>query len=172
MSNSESALGTRAVSRNENRMPEIKGQRLYVNLGASQVRRRLKGVGLGVRKVESAGRNQAVIIHTATGDHLLDLKAIFSDVMPKPSQAELGIPVENLRNLGATSAAWLREIGVHTREDLKRFGPVLAYRLVQQGQPRCSLNLLWALAGALEDIDWRALSPEQKEMLLKQVESD
>jgi uncharacterized protein (TIGR00730 family) len=62
-------------------MKEIKGQRLYVKLGASQVRRRLKGLGYGVRKVESAGRGEAVIIHTATGQHLRELKAIFQDVL-------------------------------------------------------------------------------------------
>ena len=32
-------------------MTDIKGDRLCVNLGASQVRRRLKGYGFGVRKV-------------------------------------------------------------------------------------------------------------------------
>jgi hypothetical protein len=62
-------------------MPEIKGQRLYVRLSASQVRRRLKGLGFGVKKVESADRNQAVIIHTATGEHLRELTAIFADVL-------------------------------------------------------------------------------------------
>jgi DNA transformation protein and related proteins len=41
---------------------------------------------------------------------------------------EVDIPVENLRNLGHTSATWLREIGVYTRSDLERIGPVLAYR--------------------------------------------
>ena len=62
-------------------MKEIKGERLYVELGASQVRRRLKGHGFGVRKVQSAGKNRAVIIHTATGDHLRDLEALFRDVI-------------------------------------------------------------------------------------------
>jgi hypothetical protein len=57
-------------------MSAIKGHRLLVNLSASQTRRRLKGHGLGVRKVESAGRNQAVVIHTATGDHLRELKGL------------------------------------------------------------------------------------------------
>jgi DNA transformation protein and related proteins len=61
-------------------MPERKGQRLYVNLGASQTRRRLQGFGHGVRKVESAGSNRAVIIHTATGRHLDELQAKFTDV--------------------------------------------------------------------------------------------
>jgi hypothetical protein len=62
-------------------MTEIKGERLYVRLSASQARRRLKGLGFGVRKVESAGRNRAVIIHTATGDHRRELLAILADVL-------------------------------------------------------------------------------------------
>jgi DNA transformation protein and related proteins len=61
-------------------MPEIKGYKLYVNLGASQTRRRLKGFGHGVRKVATAGRNRAVIIHTATGQNLRALEAKFADV--------------------------------------------------------------------------------------------
>ena len=59
---------------------EIKGDKLHVNLSASQTRKRLKGLGYGVRKVQSAGTNEAVIIHTATGDHLRDLEALFRDV--------------------------------------------------------------------------------------------
>jgi len=61
-------------------MPEFKGDELFVNLSASQARRRLKGFGHGVRKVQSAGRNQAVIIHTATGRHLQELENKFADV--------------------------------------------------------------------------------------------
>ena len=45
-------------------MTDIKGDRLYVNLGASQVRKRLKGHGFGVRKVFSDDKNRAVIIRT------------------------------------------------------------------------------------------------------------
>jgi hypothetical protein len=61
-------------------MGDIKGYRLYVNLGASQVRRRLKGLGYGVRKVQAVGRGQAVVIHTATGQHLRELAGVFADV--------------------------------------------------------------------------------------------
>lgn len=62
-------------------MNTIKGERLYVELGASQVRRRLRGHGFGVRKIETAGRQRAVIIHTATGQHLRELEALFHDVI-------------------------------------------------------------------------------------------
>ena len=61
-------------------MPDPKGSRLVVNLSASQTRKRLKTFGHGVRKVHSAGKNQAVIIHTATGRHLEELEAQFADV--------------------------------------------------------------------------------------------
>ena len=79
-------------------------------------------------------------------------------------------PIENLRNLGPASAAWLAEIGVHTEADLERMGPVLVYRLVKQRQPKTSLNLLWALQGALIDLDCRKLSDVVKRRLRKQVE--
>ncbi len=61
-------------------MPEPKGDKLYVQVGASEARRRLKGFGHGVRKVQSAGKNQAVVIHTATGRHLAELVRKFADV--------------------------------------------------------------------------------------------
>jgi hypothetical protein len=59
----------------------VKGERLHVALGASQVRRRLKGHGFGVRRVETAGKKRAVIIHTATGEHLRQLETLLQDVI-------------------------------------------------------------------------------------------
>ena len=70
------------------RMKHIKGERLYVGLSASQTRRRLKGLGYGVRKVESAGRDEAVIIHTATGEHRRELCALLADVLITPGEDE------------------------------------------------------------------------------------
>lgn len=56
---------------------------LYVALSASEVRRRLKGHGLGVRRVEAAGKGRAVIVHTATGKHLRQLEALFQGCVEK-----------------------------------------------------------------------------------------
>ena len=61
-------------------MGEPKGDKLFVGIGSAETRRRLKGFGHGVRKVRSGGRNQAIIIHTATGRHLEELKRRFADV--------------------------------------------------------------------------------------------
>ncbi len=76
-------------------MTEIKGYRLYVILGASKVRRRLKGYGFGVRKVYSDGKDRAVIIHTATGDHLRELESLFQDVLVRPPESEQARPEQD-----------------------------------------------------------------------------
>jgi DNA transformation protein len=153
-------------------MADPQGARLYVNLSASQARKRLKGFGHGVRKVQSAGKNRAAIIHTATGRHLDELAAKFADVGSASRESELGQSIENLRNIGAVSGAWLQEAGIGTTADLKRLGPALAYRLVKQRQSKTSLNLLWAMAAGLADKDWRELTKVEKEELLLQIEDE
>jgi hypothetical protein len=63
-----------------NSMAAPQGTHLLVQLSATETRRRLKGFGHGVRKIQSAGRKQALIIHTATGRHLAELQSKFADV--------------------------------------------------------------------------------------------
>ena len=148
-----------------------KGSQLFVNIGASQARRRLKGFGHGVRKVQSGGRNKAVITHTATGQHLTELERKFADVGFSVNEGDLGEPIENLRNLGSARAKWLRDAGISSIGDLERIGPALAYRLVKQNQPDTGLNLLWALAAGLENRDSRDLTDRVKSRLCLEAET-
>ena len=141
-------------------MADPKGDKLFVNLGPSQARRRLKRFGHGVRKVQSAGRNRALVTHTATGRHLRELESLFADVGYSNAERELSAPISNLPNIGAASAAWLREAGIQTIAGLERLGPVVAYRLVKQSRPEASLNLLWALEAGLLGKDSRELSDD------------
>ena len=76
-------------------MRKIDTYKLTVNLSASQTRKRLKGHGFGVRKVQADDRHRAVIEHTATGGHLRDLAALFADVISSESREALDIPVED-----------------------------------------------------------------------------
>jgi hypothetical protein len=74
----------------------INGERFYVALGASKVRRRLKGHGFGVRKVQTAGTNRASVIHTATGEHRRQLEALFEDVIePTAEPAQRDRPLSH-----------------------------------------------------------------------------
>lgn len=69
---------------------------LDVNLSASQTRKRLKGYGFGVKKVQASDRNQSMIIHTATGEHRQELESLFADVMPSSPKDELDTPAEDI----------------------------------------------------------------------------
>lgn len=42
--------------------------------------------------------------------------------------------------------------------------------MVRRNSPRTSINLLWAIAAALADIDWRKLPPTTKQELRKAAE--
>ena len=150
-------------------MGQPKGDFLYVNLSASQTRSRLKGFGHGVRKIQSAGKNRSLVIHTATGQHLLELQRLFADVGCSNREDTLDEPVANLRNLGPTSAGWLRDVGIRTLADLRDHGPTLAYMKVKQQRRGASLNLLWALAAGLQNRDWRELTDEEKARLLNEI---
>jgi len=77
------------------------------------------------------------------------------------------LPIESLPNLGPKSSQWLREAGITTIAELERLGPVVAFRLVKQHQPKASLNLLWAMAAGLKGKDWRVLSETTKMRLRK-----
>ena len=85
---------------------------------------------------------------------------------------ESNLPIESLRNLGPKSGEWLRESGITTIAELERLGPVVAFRLVKQHQPKASLNLLWAMAAGLKGKDWRELSEAMKKRLRKEAEAE
>jgi len=78
--------------------------------------------------------------------------------------------ISNLRNLGKTSAAWLRDAGIGTQSQLRMIGPVVAYQIVRERIPKASLNLLWALAAGLNNQDWRELRTELKQQLLEELQ--
>lgn len=71
-----------------------------------------------------------------------------------------------LRNIGPKSAAWLRQVGLRTQEDLVAVGSVEAFLRVKRAGFRPSLNLLYALEGALMDCHWQQLPEARRSELL------
>ncbi len=79
--------------------------------------------------------------------------------------------VENLKNIGPKSAAWLRDIGVHTHADLQEMGVVMAWNILKHQRPKqVNALLLYALEGALTDRRWNAIHPERKAALKQAVD--
>jgi hypothetical protein len=76
---------------------------------------------------------------------------------------------EKLQNIGPKSAAWLRQVGVRTLEDLKALGAVGVFMKVKRAGFRPSLNLLYALAGAERGCHWTALPAADKQAMVLDV---
>ncbi|WP_024889145.1 TfoX/Sxy family protein [Luteimonas huabeiensis] len=76
-----------------------------------------------------------------------------------------------LRNVGPKSAAWLRQVGLRTLDDLRRAGPVDAYMRVRRAGFRPSFNLLYALEGALLDCHWQDVPEARRQQLVAEAEA-
>ena len=74
-------------------------------------------------------------------------------------------------NVGPKSAAWLRQVGVRTREDLEAMGAVTAYVKCKRAGFRPSLNMLYSLEGTLLGCHWQKVPEERRAELLVQAEA-
>ena len=83
----------------------------------------------------------------------------------------MSTPPLKMRNIGPKSAAWLRQVGLHTPEDLAEAGPLEAFMRVKRAGFKPSLNLLYALEGALQDCHWQEVPDERRVELVEQAEA-
>ena len=73
---------------------------------------------------------------------------------------------EKLRNIGPKSMAWLRQTGVRTLDDLKAAGALAAFVRIKRAGFKPSLNLLYALEGAILDCHWQEIPDERRSELI------
>lgn len=76
-----------------------------------------------------------------------------------------------IRNVGPKSAAWLRQVGIRSLQDLRDAGPVAVYLKVKRAGFRPSLNLLYAMEGALLDCHWQEVPDARRSELVLAVEA-
>ena len=71
-----------------------------------------------------------------------------------------------LRNIGPKSAAWLRQVGLRSLDDLAAIGAVEAYMKVRRAGFKPSFNLLYSLEGALLDCHWQEVPDARRQELV------
>jgi len=81
------------------------------------------------------------------------------------------VPISQLLNLGPKSEEWLNDVGIHSECDLQKTGAVQAFLLLKDKGHKPSLNMLYAMAGALTDVRWDRLSGEKKAKLLLELDA-
>ncbi len=84
---------------------------------------------------------------------------------PKLPSASPSPKIGQLRNIGPKSAKSLSAAGIQTRADLERLGSIGAYLTVLESGEPATLNLLYALEGALLDEPLTELPEPLKERL-------
>lgn len=78
--------------------------------------------------------------------------------------------VADLPNLGPKSQEILARVGISNFAQLREIGAINAYIRAKQVESKVSLNLLWALEGALSGKHWRIVAREQRSSLLLALE--
>ena len=73
---------------------------------------------------------------------------------------------EKLRNIGPKSSAWLRQVGLRTRDDLDAIGAVEAFMKVKRAGFKPTLNLLYSIEGALRDCHWQEIPDARRSELV------
>ena len=76
-----------------------------------------------------------------------------------------------MRNIGPKSAAWLRQVGLRTPEALAEAGALGAFMRVRRAGFKPSLNLLYALEGALTDCHWQEVPEARRAELVAAAEA-
>lgn len=76
-----------------------------------------------------------------------------------------------MRNIGPKSAAWLRQVGLRTHQDIATAGVIDAFLRVKRAGFRPSLNLLYALEGAMADCHWQEVPEARRHDLVAQLEA-
>lgn len=70
-----------------------------------------------------------------------------------------------LKNLGPESSKWLRQVGLHSKADIEKIGPLKAYAMVREAGLPASLNLVYALQAMLMDLHWQKLPVDLRDEL-------
>ena len=77
----------------------------------------------------------------------------------------------DLPNLGPKSQQMLAAVGIDSLERLRELGAVCAYLRVKRDGGNASLNLLWALEGALTGQHWQVVAKQERLRLLMELEA-
>jgi hypothetical protein len=77
-----------------------------------------------------------------------------------------------IRNIGPKSMAWLRQTGVRSLEDLQAVGALAAFVRIKRAGFRPSLNMLYALEGAILGCHWQEIPDVRRAELVQAAEAE
>ncbi len=73
---------------------------------------------------------------------------------------------EKIKTIGPKSMAWLRQTGIRTQADLEAVGSLAAYVRIKRAGFKPSLNMLYAMEGAILGCHWQEIPAERRSELI------
>ncbi|MGD8781594.1 MAG: TfoX/Sxy family DNA transformation protein [Ignavibacteria bacterium] len=78
--------------------------------------------------------------------------------------------ITKLRNLGPTSEKLLNSIDVYTLDDIKELTPVVIFHILKSRGYNVTLNMVYALQGAIMDLHYLEVPEDIKKELKEEIE--
>lgn len=78
--------------------------------------------------------------------------------------------VAHMKGLGPKSSAALRDVGIETVEQFRAHDPFRLYAMLKAKHADTSLNFLYAIIGAQEDVHWQEIKRSRKTAILLRLE--
>ncbi len=75
-----------------------------------------------------------------------------------------------LRGLGPASVQMLASVKIRSAKALRQADLYAVYAKIKSLHPKTSINLLYAMMGAVEDVDWRVIARERRSEVLMQLD--
>jgi DNA transformation protein and related proteins len=75
-----------------------------------------------------------------------------------------------MRGLGPASAKMIALAGITSSTALRKADLFALYANIKHQQPKVSINLLYAMMGAVEDQDWRVIAKERRSEVLMRLD--
>ncbi len=79
---------------------------------------------------------------------------------------------EKIKNIGPKSMAWLRQTGIRTQADLEAVGSLAAYVRIKRAGFKPSLNMLYAMEGAILGCHWQDIPAERRSELIVAADAE
>ena len=78
--------------------------------------------------------------------------------------------MKKLRGIGPKSLILFKKVGIDSHEKFMKIDPFELYKLLKQIEPKVSLNMIYGIIAAQEDIDWREVARNQKTQILMRLD--
>jgi DNA transformation protein and related proteins len=81
-----------------------------------------------------------------------------------------GVALSELRGLGPASVQMLASAGITSAAQLREANLYQLYACIKAKHQRASINLLYAMMGAVDDVDWRDVAKDRRTEVLMRLE--